>query len=762
MTRKILLFANSSKIGGAERNILDLAKYLDRKKYKPVIAALEPGGPLLGFAELKGISTFAPHFKNYILPTYFFQIYSYLKKNKFDVIFIYGLKLKIIVLPIAYILKIPLRISMIMGLDVWKNNFHLFIEKILEKFTSIWIANSIAAKDNAVLREKKAEERIYVINNGLELFPSEKVNELDNTPNKSTFKIITIANIQEGKGHLFLLSAIKKIIYVEKNIEFEFIGYDYTNGKIQEKINEFCLQSFVKVVGFKSNIRSYIKNFDLMILPSAAESLPNSIIECMLEGIPVIATDVGGIPELINDKVNGWIVKYNDSEQLAELILNVIKNPEKRKKVAIAAKKIAVERFDIHKITKCYENVVERYFINRKQRDTPIKIVRVQSRIVVGGPALHTLLLSEHLNNGIFRTLLVGGASKDIEKSLVEETRQKNIRCTIIPEMAREIHFYDDFISVLRLYKLIRREKPQILHSHTAKAGALGRLTALLAGVPLIYHTFHGHVFKNYFNSCKTKIFILLEKMLARISTKVIVISENQYHDIVQKYRIASPHKVQLIPLGFDWTNRFKIAQKVNLKFEFGISENKYLVGIIGRLVPIKDHLFFLEIAEKLLIKYPELFHFVIIGDGELKKEIEGLVSKKDFSDNFTFTGWINISKELYQSLHVVLLTSKNEGTPVSIIESLVAGTPVVARDVGGVYDVMKHYKLEYLIKGRNSDEFVEKIIKIVSKNEEVPQSIRYYVANKYNAFRLINDIKTMYLKDFLLRYPIRINTKSL
>ena len=746
--QKVLFFANTSLIGGAEKNILDLAANLDRKYFLPYIAALEPGGPLLEYAHDRGIPVFNPLLKKYFWPTYVFRIIKFFKKNEFDVILVYGLKLKIIVLTIAYFLKIPLRISMIMGMDFWKTPLHLFLEKKIEKFTSIWIANSMAAKKNAILLERKPDNFIKVIYNGLEIDSCLKSIDKKCKKEYNKFKIITVANIKEGKGHLFFLQAIKKLIADKIDIHIEFVGNDYTSGEIQETIENLGLQKVVIIKGFIKDVRSYIRNFDLMVLPSASESLPTSIIECMLEGIPVIATNVGGIPELIEPDRTGWLVPYCDVNKLVDTIYYVINNPKKRAKVAKNARKFASDNFNIYKIVKQYESVFKKHNKQSGQNNKTVKILRAQSRIVVGGPAVHTFLLSKEFNNENFKTILVGGSSKSIEKSLIDRANKNNIKCIVIPEMAREIHFYDDLISVAKFYRLIHQVRPLILHTHTAKAGAIGRLAAFLAGVPIIYHTFHGHVFHSYFGPWKSIIFILFEKILARISTKVIVISENQYQDIVQKYQIAPVEKTKIVPLGFDWDNFFKNSPGININSKYKIPTKKYRIGIVGRLVHIKDHKFFVEIAEKLLQKHPELFHFLIIGDGELRSDIEKLVAEKNMSSEFTFTGWIDVSKELYKCIDVLLLTSKNEGTPVSVIESLVSGTPVVARDVGGVYDIMKHYNLDYLIEERDSDKFIDKILKIVFNKEKVSRSTQNLLSKKYSADRLVNDIKNLYIND--------------
>lgn len=376
----------------------------------------------------------------------------------------------------------------------------------------------------------------------------------------------------------------------------------------------------------------------------------------------------------------------------------------------------------------------------------PIKIFRVQSRIVVGGPVLHTTLLSKKLKDEGFETILVGGAHNKHEKSMVEIARKQKINCIVIPEMGREIHFYDDLISLTKLYLLIKKENPIIFHSHTAKAGAIGRIAAFLAGVPYIYHTFHGHVFEGYFGKIKTKLFIWIERLLAKISTAVIVISKKQKYAIVQKYKIAPAQKVHEIPLGFDW-DKFFTNNTESLKKKFNIPSNKFLVGIIGRIVSIKNHELFVEIAEQLNREEKDRFHFLVIGDGELREGITTLIRNKNVDRIFTFTGWINVNASVYQELDLLLLTSNNEGTPVTIIEALASGTPVIARDVGGVSDIMEKYDKRYLVKSSCPAAYTKLILELTKDNKSIPDNVRKQIISYYSQDRLVKDIKQLYEK---------------
>jgi glycosyltransferase involved in cell wall biosynthesis len=256
-----------------------------------------------------------------------------------------------------------------------------------------------------------------------------------------------------------------------------------------------------------------------------------------------------------------------------------------------------------------------------------VKILRIQSRICIGGPAIHTEILSKYLNAEKYETILVGGALNNGEVSRIAELRQKGIHVQLIPEMGREISPLRDLFTIFKLYRLMQQEAPDIVHTHTAKAGAAGRIAACLARVPVIVHTFHGHVFHDYFGKLRTTLFIWLERILGTLTSSIITISPRQRFDIVEKYKIARPTKVKVIQLGFE-LERFLLLQKnVLLKNDLGLTQDEILIGIVGRLVPIKNHKMMLRVLEQLRqngIKG----HLCIVGDGELRNELELLAKE--------------------------------------------------------------------------------------------------------------------------------------
>lgn len=379
-----------------------------------------------------------------------------------------------------------------------------------------------------------------------------------------------------------------------------------------------------------------------------------------------------------------------------------------------------------------------------------IKIVRIIARLNIGGPAVNAVLLSDGLNNNGFSTCLVTGSIEQAEGDMSYLAEQKGVRPIFVPELGRKLDLFRDLMAFWKIYRVIKKEQPDIVHTHTAKAGALGRIAAILAGVRVRVHTFHGHVFDGYFGSIATKVFIAIERLLARFTTKVVAVSNSVANDISIRYNIAPKEKIAVIPLGFDLERFLKADEnRGKLKKELGLSEEIALVGIVGRLVPIKNHKMFLDVAKKLLtIDYGLWTKFVIVGNGELRQELENYAEKLGIKNSVIFLGWRRDLENIYADLDVVCLTSLNEGTPVSLIEAMASARPVVATDVGGVRDIVKNEENGLLVSSNDVSSFSKALLKMLNDREkriEMGRNGREFVKVNYNKDRLIEGTKYLY-----------------
>lgn len=397
-----------------------------------------------------------------------------------------------------------------------------------------------------------------------------------------------------------------------------------------------------------------------------------------------------------------------------------------------------------------------------------IKVLRIIARLNIGGPARHTVLLSEGLNRDIFETILVHGIVDKNEGDMAYLAREKGIKSIIIPELSRRISWKNDLIALWKLYRLVKKERPDIIHTHTAKAGTLGRLAGLLYKLtlqltayslqPKLIHTFHGHVLHGYFGRLKSKIFIWIERFLAKFTDRIIAVNERLKQELLN-FAIGNFRKIRVIPLGLELD---KLLALENAK---GKDENSFSVGIVGRLVPIKNHRMFLEVAKQLQTMNSELrTNFFIVGDGELKEKLQEYAKQLGIEDNVAFMGWQKDLDKLYSNLDVITLTSLNEGTPVSLIEAMAAGKPVIAADVGGVRDLVTNHhdpllrvpritnyqicERGILVSSGDIKGFAQGLSLLLNNEqlrERMGQSGREFVKVRFGKDRLIKDTENLY-----------------
>ena len=379
-----------------------------------------------------------------------------------------------------------------------------------------------------------------------------------------------------------------------------------------------------------------------------------------------------------------------------------------------------------------------------------IKVLQIIARLNIGGPAIYTILLSHELDKIGYKTILVKGTEGQTEGDMMYLAESKGVKPVIIPELGREIGFKNDLVAFYKLYKLIKSEKPDIVHTHTAKAGTLGRIAAWLADVPVILHTFHGHVLAGYFGKLKTLVFILIEKILARISTRIITLSNELKKELIE-IGIAREKKIEVIPLGLELRPFMEGGFFGEFKKELELSEDTVLIGIVGRLVPIKGHKYFLEAAKIINqgsgVRGQEL-RFVIIGDGELRKELEDYTKKLGIANDVVFTGFRRDLPKIYSDLDIVVLSSINEGTPVSIIEAMASGKPVIATNVGGVSSLVENNINGFLINPQDVQALSDAIIKLLNDSDlrqKMGREGRSSVFPRYDISQLVKRVDLLY-----------------
>ena len=405
----------------------------------------------------------------------------------------------------------------------------------------------------------------------------------------------------------------------------------------------------------------------------------------------------------------------------------------------------------------------------------PTKVIRIIARLNVGGPARHVIWLTSGLREAGYDTLLVAGRVPEGEEDMGYFAAEVGVMPRYIREMSREIS-WKDAVTVWKLFRLFLLERPDIVHTHTAKAGTVGRTAGFLyrwltpgtlIGRPRqckFVHTYHGHVFHSYYGPGRTRVFLAIERLLARLVTdRLIVISKQQRLEIGEKFRVGRAEQFRIVPLGLDLgifsehaTRRAKFRQ------ELCIPDHSILIGIVGRLTEIKNHQMFLNVVARLKKIDPACrrqgeVRFIIIGDGGLRADLELQTQMMGLDKDVIFVGSRKDPEYFYPALDVVALTSRNEGTPLTLIEAMANARPVVATSVGGVVDLLgdvvedgpyKVCRRGISVPAGDEAAFVAALSRIIrdrSLRQELGERGLEFVEVNYSKERLFEDIKDLY-----------------
>jgi glycosyltransferase involved in cell wall biosynthesis len=411
-----------------------------------------------------------------------------------------------------------------------------------------------------------------------------------------------------------------------------------------------------------------------------------------------------------------------------------------------------------------------------------MKIVRIIARLNVGGPARHVVWLAAGMPPE-YETLLVAGTVPPGEDDMSYFAAEHMVSPHIIPEMSREISL-KDAVTVWKLYRLYRRVRPDVVHTHTAKAGTVGRISGLLyrwltpqalIGRPRrcrFVHTYHGHIFHSYYGRIKTRVFVSIERALARLATdRIVVISAQQYREIHEEFGVGKREQFAIIPLGLD-TSLFRNWQERRhlLREELKAGAADVLVGIVGRLTEVKNHELFLRVAARCKETHGLETHdgagrvrFILIGDGHLRGALEAQARSLGLIDDVSFLGTRSDPENFYPALDIVALTSRNEGTPLTLIEAMANGRALIATAVGGVVDLLGEPRA--LARGNESGASVlcergmrvapnderafaaglSRLIDDVELRRELTERGPRFVAEHYSKERLLADLKKLY-----------------
>lgn len=401
------------------------------------------------------------------------------------------------------------------------------------------------------------------------------------------------------------------------------------------------------------------------------------------------------------------------------------------------------------------------------------RILRIINRFNLGGPTHNAAYLSRYMPAG-FETLLIGGPPGENEEGSGHILDSLGVEARILDEMRREVSPWKDRRAYRSIKRIIKEFKPDIVHTHAAKAGAVGRLAASDLGVKGVVHTFHGHVFHSYFGPVRTSVFKSVERHLAKRTSRIIAISEKQKSELVDEHNICAGSKIAVIPLGFD-LSRFmddQPAKRALFRRVYGVADDEVAIGIVGRLVPVKNHALFIKAIKHVRDHSGKKIRAFVVGDGEDRAHIEQITRELGLTmamapafngqgfghgvngkpvtahADVTFTSWVKEIEFVHAGVDLVALTSFNEGTPVSLIEAQAADKAVVSTRVGGIENVVLEGRTGLLSPNNDIEKFAENLLRLVEDDDlrgRMARSGREHVRDRYHYTRLVSETANLY-----------------
>jgi glycosyltransferase involved in cell wall biosynthesis len=382
-----------------------------------------------------------------------------------------------------------------------------------------------------------------------------------------------------------------------------------------------------------------------------------------------------------------------------------------------------------------------------------LKILRVIARLNVGGPARHVVILDRGLRARGHDTLLVHGTVDEGEASLEHLASDAHLRSLKVPSLGRRVSPLSDVRALLGIIRAVFHESPDVVHTHTAKAGALGRIAALAFNLTrprrrrcAVVHTFHGHVLDGYFSPRANRLVRGAERLLARVTDRIVTISPSQREDIVERFHVASSRQTTVVPLGLD-LEPLAAGRGHSLRRELGIDERSTVFGYVGRLVPIKD-LPTLGLAFARLLEQVPDAHLLVVGDGPARRDLERTISVHGVASRTHLLGWREDLPDIYATMDVCVLSSRSEGTPVALIEAMAAGLPVVATRVGGVPDVVVEGETGLLVPAGDAEALAAAMACLAgnpARRTALGACARSRALAQFGSERLVDDVDRLY-----------------
>ncbi len=702
MERKInlLILADTLEAyGGSEKEVLELVRNLNGEKYALYVSSLIAGGKLLD--EIRALGAQVNLFPVKRIYSIFgimrgLEFIRFLRDKHIDAIMLFHFGSDVWGTIFGRLAGVRLIISNRRDIGFWRKWYHHLAYRLINRWVDVIIANSNAGREMIIRDERIPDDKVKVIYNGIALKKIIVKNE------KSGSTVIGyVGNFNPVKGHEYLLRAAVDVIRKVPSTHFLLVGDGPLKQEMVTLVERLGISKSVTFTGARNDIPELLSMMDICVLPSLSEGLSNSILEYMAASKPIIATKVGGTPELIEDRKTGLLVEPKNTAQLSEAIIHLIDNREEAKRYGEAARRVAEEKFSLPRAMGEYDALF------REGTGKRLKVLHLISSNGLFG-AEKVLLDLAGMDHGERRTAYVG-AMRNMHNphlEIIGEADKRGLNTVIFDSRGRF-----DLAAIWKVAGFLRKNKTDIIHTHNYKSDIIGFLASRITGTRWIAtnHVWHGI-------DKKLKMYELLDGFILRFAEKVIAVSEDIRSDLLKKG--IDSKKVMLIHNGID-TASFENGSRGNtLKTAFGIKDSEIVVTAVGRLSTEKGHDVLLHAAEKVLAVKNNI-KFLIVGDGPLKDSLRSMVRKLQLEDKVIFTGIRQDMPEIYAMSDILVNSSFIEGLPLTILEAMASKVTIIATRVGAVPSVIRHNEAGLLVNAGDASELAGALESLIADREK-------------------------------------------
>ncbi len=729
--------------GGAEKQIFELAKRLPKDRYNVFVASMEAQGEtsqsliesigcrlqIFRVIRIYGLSGLIQGFK----------FRSFLRHNSIDVLMTYHFGSDIWGTFWGHLAGVPLIISNRRDMGFWRNKSHVMTYKLIKPWVNIIVGVTLSIKEMVMKTEQVCEDKVKVIYNGVDhqqkpVDVTKKRREIGLRPEDMV--IMHAANLRPVKGHKYLIEAFAQASHNYPDIKLALIGKDELNGQLQNLAEKLKVKDKVLFLGQRTDVEELLPLSDICVLPSLSEGMSNAILEYMAYGKPVIATRVGGNPELVTDGFNGLLVEKENVDQLTEALLTLLHDKDKRTLMGQNGLLKIKTEFTMETMMAKYENMFKEIALSPcwAPRNDTIKVLHlVSSGGLFGAERVILNLSSRGKEVDSFVGALNNQHNPHLE--LIEEADRLGLKNVVFNSQGQF-----DLRTIREIRKFLVDNDIDILHTHNYKADIVGFFATRTTGTKWMAtnHLWQG-------TDKKLRFYEMIDAFILKFAQKVVSVSNVINDDLLKKG--LNKDRLQVIDNGIpleNFSRKFPVDQ---IRAEFGEKPNERAVLIAGRLSVEKGHDIFLKAAARVIDKSKDV-KFIIVGDGPLSENLKQLTKDLKLSDYTVFTGIRKDMPAIYASCDIMVNSSYNEGLPMTILEAMASHLPIIATNVGGVGKVIKNQENGILLEPGNAETLADAILELTGngqKRKEFAQKAYQLVCERYSDQRMADQYQQIY-----------------